>query len=218
MKKITVLLTLVMLVISSCTTSRITSSWKSPTVHSQFYKKILVLGLINEPDRTVRENMEQHVMTELRALGYDAVCSCEEFNPKTFENLTEQQSLDKLGNSGVDGVLTIVLLDKQKEKSYVPGKMYFTPYVQYQNRFYGYYRTMYTRVYDPGYYVENTKYFWESNFYSLEGKDLVYSAQSQTFNPTDAHSLGEDYAKIIVKDLVKNSILAPASQRQLKGM
>lgn len=217
MKKIALLLTIFLVVFTNCTTSKITSSWKSPNVHSQFYKRILVLGLINEPDRTIRERMEQNVMRELGQMGYDAVCSCDEFNPKAFENLSEQQALDKLGNSGVDGVLTIVLLDKQKERYYVPGKVNYTPYVQYQNRFYGYYRTMYTRVYDPGYFVENTKYFWESNFYSLEGKELLYSSQSQSFNPSDAQSMGEDYAKLIVKDLAKNNIVAPQG-RQLKGM
>lgn len=213
---LTVLFLVVLILIAGCTTSKVTSSWKSPHAQNQFYKKILVLGLINEPDRSIRENMEKNVMTELRTMGFDAMCSCDEFGPKSFENLNEQQALDKLQNSGIDAVLTIVLLDKQKEKYYVPGKVNYTPYVMYQNRFYGYYRTMYTRVYDPGYFVENTKYFWESNFYSLDKKELLYSSQSQSFNPRDAQDLAESYAKVIVKDIATHNILSP--QPVLKGM
>jgi hypothetical protein len=216
MKRISLLLTVVLILLAGCTTSKITSSWKSPDAKNQYYKRILVLGLINEPDRQVREKMEQNVMTQLRSLGYEAMCSCEEFGPKTFENMNEQEALDKLQNSGIDAVLTIVLLDKQKERYYVPGKVNYTPYVMYQNRFYGYYRTMYTRVYDPGYFVENTKYFWESNFYSLDKKELIYSSQSQSFNPGDMQDLGEGYAKVIVRDIVSKNILS--SQPILKGM
>lgn len=54
---------------------------------------------------------------ELRNLGYDATCSCDEYNPKTFENMTEEQALAKLKSSGVDAVLTVVLLDKTQERA-----------------------------------------------------------------------------------------------------
>lgn len=171
------------------------------------YHKILVLGLINEPDRTIREKMEEHIVGDLKGLGYNAVCSCNEFDPKAFENINEQEALEKLSNSGIDAVLTVVLLDKAKEKYYIPGRVYYSPYVIYHNRFYGYYRTMYDRVYQPGYYETSTKYFWESNFYTLEGKDLLYSAQSQSFDPASASSLSHEYGEMIVKDMVKNNVL-----------
>ena len=165
------------------------------------------MGLINEPDRTIREKMEEHVVADLKALGYTAVCSCDEFNPKAFENMTEKQALDMLDKSGIDAVLTVVLLDKTKEQYYVPGRVYYSPYYIYQNRFYGYYRTMYGRVYTPGYYEENTKYFWESNFYELGNKNLLYSAQSQSFDPATAQTLAHEYGQMIVKDMVVKNVL-----------
>lgn len=195
-------------IVAGCgTSSRITSSWKAGNVQPKQYNKILVLGLINEPDRTIRENMEEHLVGDLKDLGYKAVCSCDEFNPKEFENMNEKQALDKLSNSGIDAVLTIVLLDKSKEKYYVPGRVYYSPYVIYHNRFWGYYRTMYDRVYTPGYYVADTKYFWESNFYALDGKELLYSAQSQSFEPGSAQTPGHEYGQMIIKDMVKNNVL-----------
>src|SRR5689334_5334043 len=95
--------------IIACNTSRITSSWKAENMQPQTYKKILVLGLINEPDRTIRENMEADIVANLKDLGYTATCSCDEFGPKAFENMKEQEVLVKLNNSGIDAVLTIVL-------------------------------------------------------------------------------------------------------------
>lgn len=206
MKKI-IIVPVLFIIFTGCSSSRITSSWKAENVTPKAYHKILVLGLINEPDRTIREKMEEHIVGDLKGLGYNAVCSCNEFDPKAFENINEQEALEKLSNSGIDAVLTVVLLDKAKEKYYIPGRVYYSPYVIYHNRFYGYYRTMYDRVYQPGYYETSTKYFWESNFYTLEGKDLLYSAQSQSFDPASASSLSHEYGEMIVKDMVKNNVL-----------
>lgn len=99
--------------------------------------KIIVLGLIREKDRTLRERMETHLVGDLKDMGYDASCSCDEYNSKTFENLTEEQAIGKLRDSGVDAVLTVVLLDKTKERYYVPGRVQYTPFTIYHNRFWG---------------------------------------------------------------------------------
>lgn len=207
MKKLSLVPLLLFLILAGCSSSKITSSWKAENVIPKAYKKVLVLGLINEPDRTIREKMEEHIVADLKALGYTAVCSCDEFNPKTFENLNEQQALDKLSESGIDAVLTVVLLDKTKERYYVPGRVRYSPYYIYQNRFYGYYSTMYARVYSPGYYAEDTKYFWESNFYELGEKHLLYSAQSQSFDPLTAQSLAHEYGQMLVNDMVSKNVL-----------
>ncbi len=207
MKKINGFFISLLVVLAGCTSTKITNSWNAENIESKPYKKVLVLGLINEPDRNLREKMEEHVVADLRALGYTAVCSCDEFNPKTFENLTEQQALDKLSKSGIDAVLTVVLLDKTKERYYVPGRVRYSPYFVYQDRFYGYYRTMYSRVYAPGYYEEDTKYFWESNFYELGNRNLLYSVQSQSFEPATSQSLAHEYGQMIVKDMVDKKVL-----------
>ena len=188
--------------------SRINSSWKPKDDEPRQYNKIMVLGLINGSDRTLREKMEEHIAGDLRELGYNAMCSCDEFDPKAFEDLNEKQALEKLTNSGVDAVLTIVLLDKAKERYYVPDRVYYSPYFIYHDSFWGYYRTMYDRVYGPGYYAVSTKYFWESNLYSLDGKRLLYSAQSQSFDPVSAQSLGHEYGKMIARDMVKKNVLS----------
>jgi hypothetical protein len=218
MKKIFWFAFIMLLVVSGCSTSKITTSWKADNIQPKKYNKVLVLGLINEPDRTIREVMEEHLVGDLKDLGYDAICSCDEFNPKAFENLSEKQALDKLGNSGIDAVLTIVLLDKSKERYYVPGRVQYSPYGIYYNRFWGYYRTMYDRVYTPGYYTENTKYFWESNFYELGSKQLLYSAQSQSFDPPSAQSLAHEYGQMIAKDMVKNNVLVNRKDVLMKPM
>jgi len=219
MKKILAVAGMVIFLFSGCgPTSKITSSWKADAVQTAKYKKIIVLGLIRDADRTLRENMEQHLVADLKDFGYDAVCSCDEYNPKAFENLTEEQAISKLRNSGVDAVITIVLLDKEKEKYYVPGRVTYSPYTIYHNRFWRYSRIMYDRIYTEGYYTENTKYFWESNLYDLNTNQLVYSAQCQSFDPGSSETLGHEYGQLILNDMVAKKVLINQKTLVMKAM
>lgn len=219
MKQLLKMAVMLMLLMAGCGPStKITSSWKAENIQSKKISKIIVLGLIREKDRTLRERMETHLVGDLKDMGYDASCSCDEYNSKTFENLTEEQAIGKLRDSGVDAVLTVVLLDKTKERYYVPGRVQYTPFTIYHNRFWGYSRTIYNRIYTEGYYAEDTKYFWESNLYDMNKNELIYSAQSQAFDPVSAESMGHEYGQMIVKDMVKKNVLFDKEIVVLKAM
>lgn len=195
------------LLIAGCSTSRVTTSWKADGVTPKKYNKILVLGLIGDPDRTIREQMEQHLAGDLKELGYNAVSAIAEYGPKAFENMTEAGAIKLLFTEEVSAVVTIVLLNKEKEKYYVPGRVRYSSHAVYQDRFWRYYSTMHDRIYAPGYYTTDTRYFWESNFYDLEDWTLLYSVQSQSFDPASTQSLAHEYGQMIVKDMVKNNVL-----------
>lgn len=187
--------------------SKITSSWKAKNVQPKNYNKILVLGLMNVPDRTIREKMEEHLADELKAIGYNAVCACEEFSPKAFDNMTEEAAINELKNHNVEAVLTIVLLDKQRERKYVAGNVYYSPFGYYYNHFWRYRGVLYHRIYEPGYYVSSTQYFWESNLYDMATQELVYSAQTRSFDPDNADILGAEYGKLVIKNMIKQNVL-----------
>lgn len=212
-----VLILLLMVVGLGCSTSSITTSWKAENTVPKRYNKIMVLGLIREADRTLQVNMENHLVNDLMELGYNAVSSFQEYGPKAFDNMDEEAAVGKLKNSGVDAVLTIVLLDKEKEKRYYPGYTYYSPYGYYYNRFWGYRTTLYRRIYEPGYYVTNTKYFWESNFYDMGTQKLLYSVQTQSFDPATSESLGHEYGQMIMQDMVKNNIVKKVSEIPVKA-
>lgn len=199
------------LLIAGCHTLQITSSWKQENLTPKKFQKIVVLGLIREQDRSMREQMEEHMVADLREAGYNAVSSEGEFGPKAFENINEEAAIQKLQYCDVDGVITIVLLNKSTERYYYPEHGPNLPYYHY--RFDQYYNTMYGRIYSPGYYVTATKYFWESNLYEVESQDLVYSIQTQSFDPASIGSLANEYGKMIVGNILKNDILAPIANR-----
>ena len=98
------------------------------------------------------------------------------------------------------------LLDKKKERKYIPGNIYYSPYSYYYNHFWGYRSTLYNRIHEPGYYVTDTKYFWESNLYDMDTQKLVYSVQTQSFEPSNSETMGHEYGQMMVKHMIKNNL------------
>lgn len=191
---------LMITVFSACRTSRITTSWNAPSPLADSSRRVLVLALLKDPDRQLRERMEDHLAGDLTELGYTALAATRELGPKTFENMDEKTALASLKNMRIDAVVTIVLLDEQKERTYVAPQVY-------SGYFWHYYDFRYGRMMDPGYYVTDTRYFWETNLYEMPSQALKYSAQTRSFSPSSAEALGHEYGRLMITDMVKKHVL-----------
>lgn len=197
----------IVVLLENCYSSVITNTWQAEDSNKKMIKKVLVLAIDNNKDRTIRVKLENHLVNDLTRKGIDAFSAIESYGPFFLSGLQETDAINKIKGQGFDAVLTVVLLDKEKEKHYIPGRITYTPYSMYYRRFWGYYSTVYERVYEPGYYIENTNYFWESNLYDLSDKSLIYSAQTKSFDSNNLESLADEYGKIISNDLFKKGIL-----------
>ena len=197
------------LLLFSCSSTRITSRWYSDIVQPVHAEKIMVLGVVRDSDRSIRENMERHLTEDLRSRGFDVVSSYREFGPKAFEGLNEKETLDQLRQNQVNVVLTVVLLDKERERNYYRGYFYYSPFFYYYNNFWGYQMMMNSRIYQPGYYVTDTRYFWESNLYDLRTGDLLFSVQTQTFEPSSTEKMAHEYGEKITDALMNCNVIKP---------
>lgn len=193
------------LFLAACSNTKVTSSWKPSNASALApANKILVLGIIREKDIRLRMQMEGFMVDALKAKGYNAISAYTLYGPKMFGNKDEDAVLGQLRNSGIAEVFTISLLDKARERTYQPGLAY--PY----SPFWGYYSYMYGRIYDPGYVSIDTRFFWESNLYDVTTKKLLYSIQSQSFNPSSAGDMGKAYSKVVIKKMTKEGLIAKA--------
>ncbi len=191
----------------ACADVKLTHSWRQETVLEKSFNKILVVGLFTNKDRGLREQMEAHLKDDLQDIGINAVSAFKLFGPTRFIQTSEDSLLTKIEGDGIDAVLSIVLLDRKKEKYYVPGRVYFSPFYSYHSRFGSYWGMMYNRIYTPGYYQTTTKYFWESNIYDLKTKQLIYSVQTESFDPDETTALAHRYGKVIINDIKQKNIL-----------
>ncbi|MBV7528655.1 hypothetical protein [Chitinophaga sp. sic0106] len=205
MKKLGLMIAAIAIFATACTSTKVTSSWRANDAQKiQKDQKVMVIALVPEKDRTLRSQMESYTVAELRKKGYNAVSAFQEYGPQGFGKLGEKQVVNKLKSSGASQVLTIVMLEKGKERQFVPGSMY-SPYGYYG--FWPYY-SWYNRMYAPGYVAVNTRYQWEGNLYDLQSGQMLYSVQSRSFDPPTTERMAVLYAQQVVKDMAKQQLLA----------
>lgn len=200
-------LVVALVLFAGCSSTSITSTWKASGFTARKYNKVMVVGIIRDADKMVKQKMEGHLVDDLRALGYNAVSAFDVYGPRAFQDMEEEKITAKLAKEDIDAVITVVLLDKEKERYYTPGRVIYSPYVTYHYRFPGYYRSIYYRIDEPGYYNVSTRYFWESNFYDLRENKLIYSVQTESFDPSSTESLAHQYGQKIIQVMIKDKVL-----------
>ena len=208
MKKI--FLILCAAVLFSCQTSKITATWTDKNVSPKKYNKILVLGVLKDNDLELQSKMEKHLAGDLNDLGYSAFAASNVFPSGTFIKGDTVKAIEALNSKGFDAVLTVVLLNKEKEKYYVPGRKEYTPnapYAPYDDPFDRYYYTMHDRIQTEGYYGADIKIFWESNFYDRYSRKMIYSSQTRSFDPGSKEKLAHYYGVLLANNLVKSKVL-----------
>ena len=191
----------------SCQPSKITQSWTAKDAGPKKYKKVLVLGVLTDNDNDLQVKMEDHLAGDLKELGYNALAANKLFPPGTFQKGDTLRAKTAIESKGFDAVLTVVLLDKKKERYYVPGKIADNNRYSQHGWFDRYYNTVAERIYTPGYYGEETKYIWENNFYDLQTKQMIYSARTRSFDIASKNTLAHTYGLLLANNLVKKNIL-----------
>jgi hypothetical protein len=204
MKKI-VLSFIILASICSCSSSvKITSSWVSPNAAKKTFKHILVLALAPAKYSDAGIVAEQDIAAQLQKIGIQASSAQAEYGPQKFKNDDEEAAISQIKKSGEDGVIIISLLDVDKEKNYVPGS--WTPPVYY-GRFWGYYNYWYSRAYTPGYYETTQKYYFETNFYDVSNRGLLYNAHSHVIDPLSVKNLAAKFSKTMIADMKQKGLL-----------
>lgn len=204
MKNLFLLTIPVCLLLASCSSSKITTSWvsKDAQVSKGRFNKVLVMGLLSNKNRSSNISMEQYLAQGLVAKGIQAESATAIFGPKAFNKLNEQQAISKMKKDNIDAVITITLIDKAKQQEYVSNWNH--PYFSW----WGYYSFWSPFMWDNGYIRSYSSYTFETNLYDLNSKkQLIYSAHSETTSPSSPKSLGKDYAKSIVNDMIDKGIL-----------
>ncbi|OIV40525.1 hypothetical protein [Flavobacterium johnsoniae] len=200
-----------------CSSSNITSSWHSTQASSLQHGRIIVVGLIPESDKRLQQKMENHLADELCNLGYDAAASTDIYNFETYEGQDQKEIIKELKQNGIIAVLTIVLLDKQKETYHAPKSMFDAAETD-TNNFDVYYNAIYSKINEHGYYVNNTYYFWESSLFVMPNQELVYSAKTQSFNPFSAPALAHEYGRLIINDMLEHNVIIDVYKQKNKKM
>jgi hypothetical protein len=195
------------ILIAQCSSTKIISTYKSEEPFSLENGKIAILALTEGPDEELRKKMENHMADDLCNLGYEAVSTIDLLGSDKSKVQDEKEILKNLQKENVVSVLTIVLLRLDKEKYHAPAGMYDLVNQYRYSDFYPYYAAIYGKIYQDGYYINNTTYFWESNLYRISDQKLLYSVRTESFNPSGISNLAHQYGKIIIQNMLQENVI-----------
>ena len=213
MKKLIAYFSLAATLASCLSSTQITGSWKNPKQPAKAYSNVFVASLTSES--VVRATVESDIASALEKQGITSYKSIDEFPPGIKkDSLTKEDILGRMHTKKADAILTVSLVRKETESRYVPGAG--VPYVPfhiypYYPDFGGYYSYWSPFIYNPGYYVQDRTYYMETNLYDSSTEQLVWSAQSRTYNPTDLKDFSKNLSKIIVAKLKEDGMLKPSA-------
>ncbi|TDP03418.1 hypothetical protein [Flavobacterium sp. 245] len=211
MKKYLILL-IAILSLSGCgSNTSIVNSWRDPdiTVAQEEFKKVLVVALVkDEASRRITEN---------RIAASNPVFKTSYQYLNATSQLTQEQKLKILQDENFDGVVTMRLVSKEKETTYVPGTytgMYYGGFDGMYTGMYGYgfgnWYGMYSpNFYDPGYYQETTSYMVETNIFSLKQNKLIWTGTTESQYVTDLGQTVDAIMQAVVKEMRKDGSLPP---------
>jgi hypothetical protein len=187
--------------IASCTSTKITSSWREPdkAVAVSALNKVLVVALFK--DETSRHKAEDQMAGYL---GGKAVVSYN-YLKASFDKKNEEAIREKIKSDGFDGAVTMRLVDVDKEKIYNPGNTSLYP--SYYRNFSGYYHRSYSYFTNPGYYSTTKTYTVETNVYSIKEDKVIWSGLTETTDPDGVKKLTEEVAAVVYKKMVKEGFI-----------
>jgi len=197
----------------SCNSTKITSSWKAENSVTKIYKNVMVWGIIPEKDSSIRRQIENHLVNDLTDKGYHAVSSIDVYKSKAWKKLTVKEIIEEFQSTGVDAVITMVLLDKVKEDKYYPAAITNQP-ANAQGNLDRYYSTTYEKIFTPGYYISTTNYFWEANLFDVAEDKLNYSVRTKSFDPSTTEALAHENGLKIMKDMLKKKVILDQSPKE----
>lgn len=203
MKKIIIPALLVGTIIAaSCTSTRITSSWREPDKQVAVNKlnKVLVVALFK--DETSRHKAEDQMAGYLKGKGIVSY----NYLKESFDKKNEDALREKIKKDGFDGAVTMRLVDVDKEENYTRGNI--SSYPAYYRNFSGYYYRSWSYYSTPGYYTTTKTYTIETNVYSIKEDKIIWSGLTETTNPDGVKKLTEEVAQVVYKKMVEEGFIS----------
>ena len=156
----------------------------------------------------VKQVFEDDLAKEAQSRGLKAVKSGDVFKPNfTAENAGSKEAvLSKVRELGLETIFTVALLDKETTNRYVPGTVMYSP-APYYSSYWGYHSYYYETIYTPGYYTQDKTYYVEANLYDAQTEKLLWSVQSQIFNPGKVESVADDFTAMLIEAAGKEGLL-----------
>lgn len=199
------LYTLIILVVTSCTTADLVDNWKNPDIDVYEANKVLIVAMT--PNFEARKLFEDKLKKEYESRDVTAIASYKYFNNerKTESDLLEIEN--RLLADGFDTILfTKVIGSENKQRLSEKYKDVDRTYRRFKDDYY-----MYQDIYyNPEYYEEYPVYHAETSLYCIcaaKDRELIWKGYIDVIDPTSVKETVNDYIKLMLFVMEEQQLL-----------
>ncbi len=184
------------IVITACATGPI-AEWQDDNFSGPV-DNLLIIGVSDQ--ETNRRLFEDSFVKELAAVKVRAIPS---YRVMSTDETVSRETVEKaIEGQNIDSVLVTRLLGIEEVQAYHPPSYY--PY----NRSYSSYYSHSMQYSGPAYYENYKVLTLETNLYDTRTQQLVWSMQSESFDPSTPSKAIEQQINLTIKTLIKRGLIS----------
>ena len=193
--------TLVLTLANCVASTKLISSWRAPDAQPLNMGGKKVAAIVISSNQSMSRGAEVSLAREISARGAIGMPG--------YGIIPEEERADsnkvqaRLESNGIEAVVVMRPVSKEKQVNYVPGASYWGG-PMYGGGFYGYYGHGYA---SPGYLTTDTIITVETLVYDLKPNKLVWAGMSQTFNPAHLDTFITELAHTAAIELERQGLI-----------
>jgi hypothetical protein len=188
--------------LTACSGTRLTDVWRDPGYTGPPFRQVavFVLGTDEAVRRLVEDEVTRRLPMSTRGIGGYGIVP-------EGERGDVEKARQRIHSAGFDGALIARLVGVEGKVPWTSGSLEQVP-VSYRTLA-NYYVTSQQEAERSGLLSQRTIVRVQMNLYAVASETLVWSATSQTFNPSETRDVAGDIARVAVAELQKTGILSP---------
>ena len=197
------LLLLCCLILSSCSTSKILSSWNDDSLKQHSLGTLLIIGVAK--DETKRRIYEDTFVDSFLHANTKAIAS---YTISKHSIAPSDKTLrEVVKKSGSKSVLITHLVSANEKSYYQPSGRIIGTNSYSTGGLYGYYPFIHNSVYSAGSYKSTTKVVLETNIYDVKTEKLLWTARTESIDPVMTRKYYQQLIDLFLNDLSKKNLL-----------
>ena len=190
-------------IFTACASTTFTSTWKAPNVEplDPSGRKIAAVFISN--DESSRRVAEDALVKRISARGALGIAAYTLIPSAELRNMDRVKQ--RLSEAGVDGIVTMRVIEEKQKVSYTRASPAFVPYYL---RFSSYWDYGWREMYEPVRVATDTVVSVETLVYSLNRDQLLWAGTSRTVNPEQLPEFVESVADAATREMQKQGLLA----------
>ena len=190
------------LILFSCASARLTSTQVNPDYRGGAFNRILVVALSEDFDK--RKAFERAFVARLEEKGVGALSAAEAMAAN--KEVGKQSVKEAAGRSAADSILVLKLVRVEEKSPPVPATTNAVPGA-FDSRF----DSRFPLVYQYGRQSDSQQkqryMYFENSLYEAKTGQLVWSANSEVFEPLSESQVAESLCEAVLKSLRENKLV-----------